>query len=50
MFGRIITALILGLHALAGAAEPYPVKPIRFVVLFSPATRVTSWRACWLKS
>lgn len=38
MIGRIIAtaSLALGLLAPANAAEPYPIKPIRFVVPFPP--------------
>jgi tripartite-type tricarboxylate transporter receptor subunit TctC len=38
MFGRIVAfaSLTFGLIGLAGAADPYPVKPIRFVVPFPP--------------
>ena len=38
MIGRIIAMalLALGFIAAAGAADPYPVKPIRFVVPFPP--------------
>ena len=38
MFGRIVVVVLLvfGMFAPAGAADPYPVKPIRFVVPFPP--------------